>query len=134
MGAGRFRVHVDPALPGHRGDWHAVPAGQIADIVLFSAPLDASLAYTVTLEAQRVGWHWASAWFLAEMGVQPMPRWIGRWGRVRRVLESVRARVALVAAVLVAIAAVGCGFVLARRPKAEAQGERQPLLADVEDV
>ncbi|BEI81994.1 hypothetical protein CcaverHIS002_0211540 [Cutaneotrichosporon cavernicola] len=134
-GKGRFRVRVDPPIQGHDDGWHTVyPAGSTpADIVLFSSALDSTLAYSVTLEVQGVGWHWASAWFLAEMGVQPMPKWIGHWGRVRRVLDSVRARMAIVLASVVAVAAVVLGFVLARRRVQKDDGERQPLLAETED-
>ncbi len=135
MGEGRFRVRVDPPLPGHNDGWHTVhPAGPTpADIVLFSSALESTLAYTFTLELHGVGWHWASAWFLAEMGVQPMPRWIGHWGRVRRVLESMRARMAIALASVVAVGAVVLGFVLARRRVQKVDAERTPLLADEDE-
>lgn len=96
FGNGKYRVRIDPPLAGYNDSWRTVEvaAGDTpADIVLFSAALEPAIAYTVTFEARNVGWHWASAWFLAEMGVQPTPRWIGHWGRVRRVFDAVRAKI-----------------------------------------
>lgn len=106
FGTGRYRVRLDPPVLGHSDEWRTVePVGDTpAVIVLFSAPLDPTIAYVVTLEARNVGWHWANAWFLAEMGVQPLPPWVGRWGRVRRVLDKVTAKMGIILAVVVASA------------------------------
>lgn len=104
-GSGRYRVRIDPPVPGHEDAWHTVDAAgnTPADIVLFSAAIEPSLAYKVTLDARGVGWHWANAWFLAEMGVRPLPRWIGHWGRVRRVFDAFRERLVFVIAGVAAV-------------------------------
>ncbi|CAK9785727.1 hypothetical protein CC85DRAFT_305247 [Cutaneotrichosporon oleaginosum] len=130
MGEGRYRVLVDPPLAGHSEVWRRVhPVGPTpADIVLFSAVLDPSMAFTVTLQLQGVGWHWASAWFLAEMGVQPLPPWIGRGGRVRRVFDPVRGHIVLALSCTIAVATIVLGFVLACRRVRTVDAERTPLL------
>lgn len=65
-GDGWYRVLVKPYVYGHYDGWRAVrpaPGDTPADITLFTSLLDPAVAYNVTLEMHRVGWHSARAMF-----------------------------------------------------------------------